>query len=150
MTGPHGGKRAGAGRKMHAKNKRTKEALAMAQATGETPAEILLRLSRDAAAEYMRLLDELPAKLASAELGAQDAEERAKLVRDARGDVSKARAEARACAEAAAPYFNPRLAQVEQRHSGSVTLTHDERLAQVREVLARRREERANGDRAVH
>lgn len=108
----HGGKREGAGKPKSAKNKRQAEALAKAEATGETPADILLRLARDAAAEYDAVMKANP--IEDMEEGNADALKTLQEVR------KTARLGAKACAEAAAPYFNPRLSNVDLGQMGPI------------------------------
>jgi hypothetical protein len=90
------------GRQAGTRNKVTRAAVAKAKETGDLPADILLRLARDAEIHY-RTVAERP-KVKPAVLAAL-------------------RAHAKDCAQAAAPYFNPKLSTIESRVTGDLGLT---------------------------
>lgn len=109
------------GRTVSTRNKATKEALESAKATGETPADILLRLARDAAREY----DVFMAGLAETAQQIKDIPEPAEQIKAAAmlaKQAQAARLHATEVAGAAAPYFNPRLATVEATLKGRIVV----------------------------
>lgn len=86
------------GRQKGSRNKLKEEAIAVAKAAGRTPAEVLLRLTLDAEQDYVRVFDLTPPEMRGIDKTLVDL-----------------RKHALDCASAAAPYFNPKLAQIEAK-----------------------------------
>jgi hypothetical protein len=90
------------GRQAGTRNKVSREAVQKAQETGDLPADILLRLAREAELHY------------------RDVAKRPKVKPAV---LVALRTHAKDCAQAAAPYFNPKLSTIEAKVKGDLGLT---------------------------
>lgn len=107
----------------NARNKRTKEAVERAAATGEMPADILLRLARDAAKDYDAFAADHSLDVMLARMNKTPDEDTIKaLVQLAKMRVSL-REHVIAAADAAAPFFNARLATIQHNHRGKIIVS---------------------------
>ena len=133
MPNGHGGKRNGAGRKQGALTTKTREVAERATAEGKTPLEIMLANMmhfQQVALDAEATLEGLTAEEFSGQIAADATpEDQFKHLLAQVKKTAGFRQLAQDAARDAAPFVHPRLAAIE--HSGGMTLTHEEALAQL-------------------
>jgi hypothetical protein len=133
---PRGGKRMGAGRKLGAATKRTREIADIAAATGKMPLEVMLDNMRHFA-KLAESAEAALAELSADEIAGLPAEEQFKYLL---AEVKKAaglREMAQACARDATAYVHPRLSSTavtfQEKHDRT-DWTRDELVAIINEL----------------
>lgn len=124
-----GGKRVGAGRKVGAVTKRTREVAERALAEGKTPLEVMLdnmRHFQQVALDAESTLEGLTVEEFTGKVTADTPEEQFKALLAQVKKTAGFRQLAQESARDAAAYVHPRLAAVQ--HSGDMTVRHEDAL----------------------
>lgn len=133
MSAQHGGKRVGAGRKTNSLTTKTRKIAEQAMATGQTPLEVMIENMRHfqkVAKDAESTLEGLSASEFSGQVPANATpEDQFKFLLAQVKKTAGFRQLAQDAARDAAPYIHPKLAAVE--HSGAITLSHEQALAQL-------------------
>lgn len=146
-----GGKRVGAGRRAGVPNKRTREVIEKAAASGMTPLEVMLdnmRHFQKVALDAEAVLEGLTVAEFTGRVTAETPEEQFKALLAQVKKTAGFRQLAQDAARDAAPYVHPRLAAVEHtgKDGGAIAISIDRPPRETREEwMARRNREVTNG-----